>query len=157
MNTLNSLLKTTIVVLLVMAFAALFAISPVRAQEESQETVEEVQTTEEEQTEDNGAVYTFTAQPGDSYTKIARKTTQIYGIETETNMSGEQIVYVETHLTLAAGSPALNVGQEVSISQSLVEEWVDKAINLSEDELSLWTKYANTVDFNTDTVGEPAE
>lgn len=160
MNTVNNLVRTAILVLLVTAFAVLFAITPTRAQEESQESIEEVQSEEvqttEEQTEQNGVVYTFTAQSGDSYTEIARKVTQIYGIETETNLSGEQIVYVETHLTKAAGSPALNIGQEVTFSQSLVQEWVDSAVNLSEGELSLWTKYANTVDFNTDAVGEPA-
>ncbi len=158
MSTTNNLIKTTTLMLIAMMAAITLMVSPVFAQDEALDaTTEEVQTTEEEQNEETGEVYSFTAQPGDSYTEIARKTVQIYGIETETNMSVEQIVYVETNLTKAAGSPELNLGQQVTISKSLVKEWVDSAQNLSEAEQSLWTKYSDVVDFNTDSVGESRE
>ncbi len=156
----KSLRLIAVVVLAILA--GLILTMPAYAQEEgSEEGGEEVvETSEDDSSENNqegeSKSYTFTAQPGDSYTQIARKTTQIYGIENEINLSGEQIIFVETNLTIAAGSPQLNIGEEVSIEENLVREWVDKATNLSEAELSLWTRYANVADFNTDAVGQPA-
>jgi hypothetical protein len=98
--------------------------------------------------------YRFVAQSGDSYTKMARKATQIYGIEKQVELSGAQIVFVETNLAQAAGSPELTLGEEVSIDKDMVGVWVDKAKNLSDEEKARWQKYADNVNFDTNNVGE---
>jgi hypothetical protein len=129
------------------------AAQPETTQAETTEESESTEATEEVSSEK----FTYVAQNGDSYTKMARKAVQTYGIQTSTNLSGAQIVFVETNLTLAAGSPVLTLGQEVSIDSSLVSEWVTKAGELNETQTAAWQVYADGVDFNTDAVGEARE
>lgn len=119
------------------------------------ETTEEPAETEESSTEEVSAEnYNYVAQPGDSYTKMARKAVQTYGIQTGTNLSGAQIVFVETNLTKLAESPVLALGDAVTIQQSVVSEWVEKAGQLTEAQTAEWQVYADKVDFNTNAVGE---
>ena len=99
-------------------------------------------------------VYAFVAQKADSYTKMARKAVQIFGIDNKVELSGAQIVYIETNLTLLANSPELNLGQSVSITKATVNEWVEKAKQLTDAQKAAWQVYADRVDFNTNSVGE---
>lgn len=98
--------------------------------------------------------YAYVAQPGDSYSKLARKAIQTYGIKHKINLSQSRIVYAETNLTQAADSPLLLQGQKVEIKESAVKNWVDKAKALSNDQAAKWDKYTVGVNFNTDNVGE---
>ena len=98
--------------------------------------------------------YKYVAQSGDSYSKIARKAVQTYGLKYKVNLSVSRIIYAETHLTQEAGSPLLNLGQEVTVSESTVKGWVEKAQKLSNDEAAKWDVYVSNVNFNTDNVGE---
>lgn len=120
------------------------------------EPVEETTVEAEEESDDTteDASYTFTAQPGDSYTKIARKSIQIFGFENAVDLSGAQIVYLETNLTQLAGSPELEVGETVTISKATISEWAEKAKTLTEVQTAAWQVYADKVDFNTNNVGE---
>jgi hypothetical protein len=114
----------------------------------------------EEQTEESAnsaGTFDYVAQSGDSYSLIARKAVQTYGVINGVNLSGAQIVFVETNLTLAAGSPVLNLGENVSVSVDLVAEWVEKAQALTEEQQAAWQVYADVADFNTDAVGEVRE
>lgn len=156
----TSIYKTSIVVTFVSALLLVSALAltlTVSAQEEAVQTVEVTNTQEVAEVNETEAVqgsYDFVAQPGDSYTQMARKAVQIYGIETQTNLSTEQIVFVETNLTQAAGSPALEIGQKVTLSKALVSEWVAKAITLTDAQKAAWHPYTIGVDFNTNSVGE---
>lgn len=98
--------------------------------------------------------YEYTAQKNDSYTKIARKAIQTYGIINKVDISQAGIVFAETNLTIANGSPLLNLGQKVKINESQIKDWVQKAKNLNESEKKAWQTYVKYVDFNTDKVGE---
>lgn len=97
--------------------------------------------------------YAYVAQAGDSYTAIARKATQTYGKKFNVQLSLAQIVYTETQLTQAAGSPYLNLGEAVTISEATIKSWVEKAQQLSADEQAAWQYYVPLIDFNTDAVG----
>jgi hypothetical protein len=99
-------------------------------------------------------VYTYTAQPGDSYTKMARKAVQTYGITEKVNLTQAGIVFAETNLTQQAGSPEINEGQKVEIKQSDVKTWVDKAKDLSDAQQAAWNQYVPFVNFDTSKVGE---
>jgi hypothetical protein len=130
------------------------------AEEPVEETNEEPSEEPQESTEESVAeasTYDYVAQSGDSYSLIARKAVQTYGVINGVNLSGAQIVFVETNLTLAAGSPVLNLGENVSVSVDLVAEWVEKAQALTEEQQAAWQVYADNADFNTDTVGEVRE
>lgn len=98
--------------------------------------------------------YSYVAQPGDSYSVLARKAIQTYGIQEEVSLSEAQIVAAETNLTIDAGSPILLKGEKVEIDRSLVADWVEKAEDLSNKEQKLWQPYTVGVDFNTDKNGE---
>jgi uncharacterized membrane protein len=131
---------------------------PVTTSEEATESTEEPAPEEtEEATSEESSTYNYVAQPGDSYSLMARKATQTYGINNSVNLSGAQIIFVETNLTNLAGSPELNLGQNVEISESVVSEWVQKAQELSEEQIAEWEVYVPGADFNTDSVGESQE
>ncbi len=98
--------------------------------------------------------YNYTAQPGDSYTKIARKAVQTHGINNNVNLSQAQIVAAETFLTNEAGSPNVNAGDKVNISEDAVKAAVERAEKLDDNAKALWERYVKFVDFNTDNVGE---
>lgn len=112
---------------------------------------------EEENKEDKPAAYNYTAQAGDTYSQIARKAVQTYGLVNNVNLSQAQIVFAETNLTIAADSPLLNEGQAVSVQESAVKEWVEKAEKLTDEQKSAWAEYTVGVDFNTNNVGEKRE
>lgn len=124
---------------------------------EDEEGVDEQEQEDEDVSREAPAAYTYVAQPGDSYTLMARKAVQTYGIVESVDLSKAQIIFVETNLTQAAGSPLLGVDEVVDIEQEHVADWVERAGDLSESEEAAWASYADGVDFNTDSVGEASE
>lgn len=99
-------------------------------------------------------VYSYSAQPGDSYSLIARKAVQTYGIKNKVNLSQAQIIFVETNLTKAANSPELQKSEKVEIKEDQIKEWVDKAGSLTDTQKAAWDVYAQHANFNTDNVGQ---
>ena len=97
--------------------------------------------------------YSYIAQPGDSYTKMARKAIQTYGKKAKVNISQAGIIFAETNLTIQAGSPILEISQKVEFKESVVKSWVEKALKLSDAEKSAWNYYVQFVNFNTDKIG----
>lgn len=137
----------------VLAFAGLtfgFVLVPqtATAQEENQEQAQQPQ--QEESAVEN---YTYTAKSGDSYTVLARKAVQTYGINNSVNLTPAEIIFVETNLTQAAGEPLLDVGEDVTVDGNLVAEWVKKAQELTEAQEALWQQYVSGVDFDTSNNG----
>lgn len=112
---------------------------------------EQTETTEPENKNNNS--YDYRARSGDSYTVLARKAVQTYGIINSVELSPAQIIYAETNLTLEADSPLLDVGEKVSIDGNLVEAWVKKAQNLNPKAEKMWQPYVADVDFDTSNNG----
>lgn len=147
--------RVGLVIAVVVLFGAISSMMPAKAHEDNdqeQETVAQVETNNE--TKQQSAAYDYVAQAGDSYSVLARKAVQTYGIETGANLSGAQIVFAETHLTQAAGSLALNEGQDVSIDKDDVKQIVQDAQELSDSEETAWDYYVQFVDFDTSNNGE---
>lgn len=144
----------------VMALFTVAAVAlPNTASAQGDEQTKSTQTTQAQEQQSTGEeasddAYTYVAQPGDSYSVLARKAIQTYGIDSKTDLSGAQIIFVETNLTQAAGSPLLNEGQSVAISKATVEEWVDKAKDLTDEQEAAWNVYVPYVDFDTRNNGE---
>lgn len=111
---------------------------------------EDVAQDEGEQT----VMYSYVAQPGDSYTLMARKAVQTYGLKHNVNLSEAAIIYAETHLVQQSGLPQLEVGQRVEIAEAAVGEWVDLAQKLTDSQLASWDYYAQLANFDTDNVGQ---
>lgn len=124
------------------------------AQSNEDQTSESAETSDSEAANTSNENYEYIAQPGDSYTKMARKAVQTYGIETDRQIGASGVLFAETNLTSLAGWPELNEGQTVTISKTSVQEWFDKAAKLTAEEKASWEYYVPFVDFNTNSVGE---
>ncbi len=123
------------------------------SEESEQETEAESGEAETQVTAPTGS-YSYVAQAGDSYSLMVRKAIQTYGIVNEVDLSLAQIIYAETNITLAASSPELTVGQNVTIDIAVVADWVEKAQALDESAEAAWQVYVPGADFNTNSVGE---
>lgn len=102
----------------------------------------------------SGDSYHYTAQVGDSYSQLARKAVQTYGIKTNTKLSPAQILFAENGLTTEAGNIELNLDQTVDVKKSTVGAWIEKAKKLTTAERMAWVVFVPLVDFNTNNVGE---
>ncbi|HTE22312.1 MAG TPA: hypothetical protein VK674_04705 [Candidatus Limnocylindria bacterium] len=119
-------------------------------QVQAQTTAEPAQAT----TGTEEATYQYVAQAGDSYSLMARKAIQTFGLISKTKLSQAQIIFAETHITQEAKSPHLSVEQKVTVKESTVKSWVEKAAKLSAAQQKAWDTYAQYADFNTNQVGE---
>lgn len=108
----------------------------------------------EESSEATAATYKYVAQAGDSYSLMARKAVQTYGLTNKVNLSEAKIIAAETWITQAAESPELTLDQSVEIKESIVKDNIDKASKISAEAEAAWAQYADGVNFNTDAVGQ---
>ena len=141
-------LLATLVLGLFVAAPFLVQVPTLRAHEGEEPAVAEAAT------ETAPQVYSYVAQPKDNYSVLARKAIQTYGIENKINLSGAQIVFAETRMTLEASSPELNGGQKVEIKKDTVKSWVEKAQKLTDVQVKAWNYYVQFVDFDTRDNGE---
>ncbi len=125
-----------------------------KAEENKQEKDQEQPAEENNEQSSAANSFEYTAQAGDSYSLMARKAVQTYGLTNNVNLSEAQILFAETNITRAANSPEVNRGQKVVIGEATVKEWVEKAENLSDAAKKAWQAYTVGVNFNTDAVGE---
>ncbi len=98
--------------------------------------------------------YTYVAQPNDTYSQMARKAIQTYGINNKVKLSQAEIIAAETSLTIAGGSPELVIGQTVVIKESAVKDAVTNAQKLTPAQESAWNVYVAGVNFDTSGVGQ---
>lgn len=153
-------MSTGLIIGVITLVLALLSFSSLTYAQDSEEgATPEPTTTQEESTEENSdqentSSFSYVAQPGDSYSLMARKAVQTYGINSSVNLSGAQIIYTETNLTNEAGSPVLVLGGNVSISEDSVEKWVNSAQELTDSQQAAWQVYVAGANFNTNDVGE---
>lgn len=102
----------------------------------------------------SAAVYKYAAQRGDSYTEMARKSVQAYLAKHNVQLSPAAIIFAETNLTKQAGSPKLEIGQQVEFAEETLKQWVEKAQALTAQQQTLWNRYISSVNFDTSHVGE---
>ncbi|MCW1908372.1 MAG: hypothetical protein KIH63_003455 [Candidatus Saccharibacteria bacterium] len=150
-----SLLAAAFALVFVGASASLGSVAVAHGDEEATAEQQAAEPATVNSVKSDEAHYDYRAQAGDSYTKMARKAVQTYGIVNKIDLSGAKIVYAETHLTKEAGSPSLSVGQDVAIAEASVKAWVEKAMAITAEEEAAWNYYVQFVDFNTNQVGEP--
>ena len=80
---------------------------------------------------------------------LARKAIQRYAKEMKIELSHAQIIAAETHLTITAGSPGLEVQQVVTIDKQILKNAVQAAQQLSQDEQAAWAVYVPYTNFDT--------
>jgi hypothetical protein len=129
----------------VSAVLSVGVVSPAHAADEKSENNNQVKAEEKQG-------YSYTAGLGDSYTQIVRKAVQTYGIVNNKDLGNARIVFIETVAAQAAGSPELAEGQKVTIGESDIKSWIEKAEKLSEADVAAWQTYVPFIDFNTNNV-----
>lgn len=147
MKKLLTLSLTTVFATLVMVGLAAILPRSASAQDSSKPATNNTQTTDTK-------TYNYVAQPDDTYSQMARKAIQTYGINNKVNLSQAQIIAAETNMTIQAGSPILALGQKVEIKDSVVKDWVSKAQKLTPEQVAAWNVYTVGVNFNTNNVGQ---
>jgi len=103
--------------------------------------------------EDKQTSYRYTAQRGDSYTKMARKAIQAYTKQHNLTITPAGIIFAETNLTKLAGSPRLEIGQQVEFAEEALKQWAEKAQTLTAAQQTAWNRYVPSVNFDTSHVG----
>ena len=87
------------------------------------------------------------AAAGDSYTTLARAAIAKASDRSKTTLNAAQKVAAETYLSEAAGFPALEIGQDISLPASAVDAAIAKAAALSAADQAAWQSYADDVIF----------
>lgn len=82
-----------------------------------------------------------TVQAGDSYTVLARTAIANYVATQKLRLNTAQLVAAESFLTVQAGTPLLNEGQQVTIASQDVATAVATALALTTDEQAAWQLY----------------
>ena len=144
-----------LVIVMVLTISAIFAFgsNSSKVAAETKQPTTPAATSSEPKAASSDPSYSYIAQPGDSYTKMARKAIQTYGKKAKVNISQAGIIFAETNLTIQAGSPILEISQKVEFKESVVKSWVEKALKLTDAEKSAWNYYVQFVNFNTDKIG----
>lgn len=122
--------------------------APANAEESQQQDKDKDQDTKSEEEKPDGqstGQYAYTAATGDSYTGMARQAVKRYAADNKISLSPAQAVAAETEITAQAGSPALEVDQQVTVSPEVVKTAVEKAANMTADEQAAWQPYADLV------------
>jgi hypothetical protein len=150
----NIILTTIAALIAVLASFIVLTTPTITHASDNKSTTESKTAVKKEEKKSDDKAFKYTAQPGDSYSQFARKAVQTYGINNNVKLSKAQIIFAETTLTQAAGSPVLNLGEVKVIAYDSVKDVVEKATKLTDAQKKAWEAYTVGVNFNTDKVGE---
>lgn len=91
--------------------------------------------------------YSVQAKAGDSYMLLARGAVTKYMKDNKLALTGTQRIAAETTLGVAAGLPAVEVGEKVTFTKTALQQAVDAAKGLSIEQQAVWAPYAADVIF----------
>jgi len=89
--------------------------------------------------------YSVQAKAGDSYVKIARNAITKHMKDNKLALTGAQRIAAETTLGVAAGFPAVEVGENVTLTKTALQQAIDTAKGLSIEQQAAWAPYAENV------------
>ena len=93
---------------------------------------------------ENNDSYVYVAKAGDSYNELARSSIIKFDEANDSvELNTAEVTAAETWLTRDAGSPAIQVGQEVKVSKANTEKFAKQADELSDEAKNLWQGYAD--------------
>ncbi len=85
------------------------------------------------------------AADGEGVTHLARRALKDYLQDNQKELTKEHKIYIEDYLKDGIGSQPLEVGQEISFSEDLIEEAIDASQNLSPEQLKALERYSALV------------
>lgn len=91
--------------------------------------------------------YKQTAQPGEGITHLARRALKEYLIERKVDfeLTPEHKIYIEDYLQKKTGERWLNPGEEISFSEDLIKEAINKAQQLTPEQLDNLKQFSTLV------------
>lgn len=113
--------------------------------EESKQQAENKDQTKESEEKQPDEQYVYTTKGGDSYTVMAREAVKRYAVDSKVALNPAQAVAAETELVTVAGSPELEIDQQVTLSSEAVKSAVEKAAKLTAEQQAAWRPYADLV------------
>jgi len=91
-------------------------------------------------------VWTEKAEPGDGVTHLARRALKDYlAKQPREDLTLEHKIYIEDYLKDKTGSQPLEIGDEVSFSEDLIEEAIDASLNLTPNQIENLKQYSALV------------
>ena len=110
---------------------------------------EQKQTTTPSADTNNGTAkdYSVQAKAGDCYMLLARSAITKHIKDNKLALTGAQRIAAETTLGVAAGLPAVEVGENVTFTKTALQQAVDAAKSLSIEQQAVWAPYAAGVIF----------
>ncbi|MDB5182859.1 MAG: hypothetical protein JWO47_643 [Candidatus Saccharibacteria bacterium] len=87
--------------------------------------------------------YSFSANPGDSLSRIIRRALQLRAVTDQPSA-----MYCENIISTQLGGEYIEVSQIVTVSFQQIDDCTAAAKNLDQDQRTAWQAYADTVDFN---------
>lgn len=96
--------------------------------------------------------YQFVADRGDSQSILVRRALQLYADATNTELSEAATIYCETNIVQDLGSHWLEVGEELSVPVSSLQQYIENSRELSDQEIANWQTWANQATFNLEHV-----
>jgi len=95
--------------------------------------------------ENLGDIYTAQAEQGDSITRLARKLVKRYIDENGLIVSQEQKIYIEDYIQNSIGDYDLEIGDEISVSTSLISEAILDSQDLNEYQIDYYTNFVELI------------
>lgn len=97
--------------------------------------------------QDIGQTITQKAEPGEGVTHLARRALKQYLINNkpELSLSQEQKIYCEDYIQNKTTSRSLEINEELSFNTSLIEEAINAAQNLTDNQIKNLSKYVPLV------------
>ncbi len=115
--------------------------------EEKEEVVETKAEEEVAPAYEERSFYKETAESGDGFTHLARRAIGRYLQEEEKEVVSERKIYMEDYVQKKISSPGelLETGDEIEISKEIIEEALEEANKLSEEDLRNLEQYTALV------------
>lgn len=110
--------------------------------EETEENVFEIIIPESRK--ENGVIIE-SAAPGEGITHLARRALKNHTIDNPENLTNEHKIYIEDYIKDSIGSRPIEVGEEITFSEDLINEAIDASLKLTPEQLNNLEKYSSLV------------
>lgn len=97
------------------------------------------------QTEKKSGAITEKAVKGEGITHLARRALKDYLKDNPKNLTNEHKIFIEDYLKDKTGSRQLEIGEEISFSENIIEEAINASAKLNAEQLKNLEKYSTLV------------
>lgn len=92
-----------------------------------------------------GLIHTAKAEMGDSITTLSRKIAREYIDDNNLSVTKEQKIFIEDYIQNTIGDYDLQIGDEISVSEGIISEAVQKSGSLTEYQVDYYTNFVELI------------